>query len=131
MVKLTLRLVDLSFCLPIKWMFADRNICVATQPGELYLRLLLQRGKFGLVKLEREAGLVVSRSGDNIAIDQRRISFVCDTVEFNLSLLCGNVLQHDQVVILHRLNRECDLVEIGSGVVQGDLELEGVDFEQD
>ena len=113
MVKLTLRLIDLRFSLPIERVLGDRNVRIAVKLGEINLRLLLQRDKLALVELQRIARLVVDLASDAVAEDQRGVAVEGDLIERDLRLLCGDIAQRHLVVGLHRLDGEADLVQIG------------------
>lgn len=48
-------------------------------------------------------------------------------IEIDLRLLGRGVAQHALIVLLHRIKRGRDLRQIGCGVVDGDLELPGIE----
>ena len=54
---------------------------------------------------------------------KRRVAIVVDLIEIDLRLLGGDVAQHALIILLHRLDRQRGLRQIGLGVVERDLEL--------
>ena len=127
MIELALRLVDLRLRLPVLRMFGDREVRIAAELGELHLRLLVQGGELALVVVERVARLVVNGLGHSGTAQQHGIAVVIDLIEVDLRLLSSGVAHHALVVLLHRLDRQRGLRQIGLGVVERDLELAGIE----
>ena len=127
-VELALRLVDLRLGLQILRVLGRRNVGIAAEPGELHLRLLLQRGELARVGFER-----VARSGRSWPWKRNRsrtsvaYAIVVSLIEFGLRLLRSDVAQHALVVLLHRFDRQRRLRQIGLDVVERDLELLRID----
>ncbi len=71
--------------------------------------------------------LIVNGPGDRAAAQEHRITIVVCLIQIDLRLLCGGIAQHALVVLLQRFDGECRLREVGLGIVEGDLELPGIE----
>ena len=83
----------------------------------------LQGCKLAFVVVERVARLIVYGLGNSGTAQQHGIAVEVDLIEVDLCLLRGGVAHHALVVLLHRLDRQRGLRQIGLGVVERDLEL--------
>ncbi len=130
-IELALRLVDLRLRLQVLRKLLNGNGRIAGEPRELHLRLLAQRLQRALVGDEREVRLVVAGLGNRAAMHQRGVAFVGGAIHVDLRLLRIDVAQHALVVLLHRVDGERDLGEVGLGIVERDLELPGIETVED
>ena len=107
-----------------------RNIGIAGEPGELHGGLLAQGFELVLVGSERKPRLIVVGLGNDVAPHERCKAVVVCLIQFDLRLLGCDVAQHALVVLLHRFDGQCRLRKIGLRIVERDLELPGIDPEQ-
>ena len=123
-VELALRLVDL--CLGLHGIADVLSPAMSGLPPSLAsctCACCAQGGKLALVVVERVARLIVDGLGDRGAAQQHGVAVEVDLIEVDLRLLRGGVAHHALVVLLHRLDRQRGLRQIGLGVVERDLEL--------
>ena len=126
-IELALRLLDLCLGLQILRVLRHRNVRVAVEPGELHRGLLAQGFELALAGFQRETRLIVGGPGNGTGAHERRVAVIGRLIERDLRLLRGDVAQHAQVVLLHRIDGQRRLRKVGLGVVEGDLELPGIE----
>ena len=83
-----------------------------------------------LSSFERETRLVVIGLGNGVGAHERRVAIIGRLIERDLRLLRSDVAQHAPVVLLHRVDGQRNLREVGLGAVESDLELPGIEAVQ-
>ena len=131
MIELTLRFVDLRLRLLVLRMLRGLDIGIAAELRQLRRRLLTQRLELALVVEQRVLRLIVYRLRDGAGMQQHVAAIEIGLVEIDLRLLGGDIAQHVLVVLLHGVDRERGLRQIGLGIVERDLKLTRIDPVED
>ena len=127
MIELALCLFDLGGNLPVLRMLGDGDIGITVEPGELDLCLLTKRFELALVGLESGLRLIINRLRDGVAVQQHHIAVVVGLIQPDLRLFGGDIAEHAFVVLLHRVDDQPSLRQVGLGVVERNLKLPGIE----